>query len=613
MAPQSIIFISRCDKDPINCDYSLQGLIDVTCSKELSSFDLFVEEAFHGVDYSSSSGISTQSLSDDESCTGFTQTSKIKYLTEGHEQLKPLLSEGWEDIFKGVGQVFHGGVDEVRLAVSKYCNKSGYTVAKVKNDRFRFTGKCGRNTECPWYLHCIPIGTAESVFAIKEFNGEHKCGGAYKLKDPPVKKKLIKNLFKDQIQSNSLIKPNDMVARVKICYGIDIKYHHSYKGKKASKAEIYGDDVKIYTDLIWYVEAIKATNPGSYIKFEYDKETKRFQRLFICFAACMEGYRFIRPMLYCDATFLNGRFKGTLMAATGVNGNQGFFPFAYALVPGEDIEGWEWFMENLQHCVDSRPITFITDRHEGLKQSIPKYFPNSYHSYCFHHLKNNLPIKKSHEKYKQVQDLFHKAAYCYSVAKYESALNEMCIIGCGWVAKYIRNIDPKHWGSASTALVDEIRIKIMRMSAERRELGRNYSDSLTPIYKALLKSHVDIGRPWSVTESEMESVWFPCAHATAAITMSGIEMLRFVQPYFGSNHFRHTYAPAIRPIPNYDRPEAYEPEERVLPGIPRPPPGRPPKKRIRGAYEKERRPMKCSNCKKIGNHNKATCRVLMLE
>ncbi|XP_026410753.1 uncharacterized protein LOC113305976 [Papaver somniferum] len=570
-----------------------------------------------------------RSRSDDESCTGFTETSKIKYLTEGHEQLKPILPECWEEIFKGVSQVFHGGVDEVRLAVSKYCSKSGYTVAKVKNDRLRFTGKCGRNAECPWYLHCIPIDTAKSVFAIKKFNGDHKCGGAYKLKDPPLKKKLIKHLFKDQIQSNPSIKPNDMVAQVKNCYGIDIKYHHAYKGKEASKAEIYDDDVKSYTDLIWYVEAIKATNPGSYIKFESDKETKSFQRLFICFAACMEGYRFIRPMLYCDATFLSARFKGTVMAATGMNGNQGFFTFVYALVPGEDIEGWE--------C------------------------------YCFHHLKNNLPIKKSHEKYKQVQDLFHKAAYCYSVAKYESVLNEMCIIGYGWVSKYIRNIDPKHWANAffvgcrygthsstiadsfnnwillerdlpPATLVDEIRINITRMSAERRELDRNYSDSLTPIYKALLKSHVDIGRPWSVTESgngiyEVHSPrshdvdmmhmtctcqrWkvfgFPCAHAAAAITMSGIEMLRFVQSYFGSNHFRHTYDPAIRPIPNYDRPEAYEPEERVLTGIPRPPPGRPPKKRICGAYENERRPMKCSNCKKIGNHNKATCRVLMLE
>ncbi|XP_026428648.1 uncharacterized protein LOC113324547 [Papaver somniferum] len=608
LTPWSIRFISRCDKALINCDYSLQGLIVVTCSRELSSFDLFVEEACHGVASSSSSGISTQSPSVDESCTGFTETSKIKYLTEGHEQLKPLLSEGWEDIFKGVGQVFHGGVDEVRLAVSKYCSKSSYTVAKVKNDRLRLSGKCGRNAECPWYLHCIPIDTAKSVFAIKEFNGEHKCGGAYKMKDPPVKKKLIKHLFKDQIQSNPSIKPNDMVAQVKSCYGIDIKYHHAYKRKEASKAEIYSDDVKSYTDLIWYVEAVKATNPSSYIKFEYDKETKRFQRLFIYFASCMERYGFIHPILYCDATILNGRFKGTLMAATGVNGNQGFFPFAYALVPGEDVEGWEWFMENLQHCVDSRPITFITDRHEGLKQSIPKYFPNSYHSYCFHHLKNNLPIKKSHEKYKQVQDLFHKASYCYSVAKYESALNEMCIIGCGWVSKYIRNIDPKHWANAffvgcrygthsstiaksfnnwilperdlpPASLVDEIRIKIMRMSAERRELGKNYGDSLTPIYKSLLKSHVDIGRPWSVTESgngidEVHSPsshaidlmhmkctcqrWkvfgFPCAHATAAITMSDIEMLRFVQPYFGSNHFFHTYAPAIRPIPNYDRP-----------------------------------------------------------
>ncbi|XP_026419592.1 uncharacterized protein LOC113315540 [Papaver somniferum] len=404
-----------------------------------------------------------------------------------------------------------------------------------------------------------------------------------------------------------------MVAHVKSCYGINIKYHHAYKGKEASHAEIYIDDVKSYTDLVWYVEAINATNPDSYIKFEYNKENKQFDRIFICFAAC------IRPMIYCDAAFLIRRFKGTLMAATGVNENQ---------VPSDDIEGWEWFMENLQYCVDSRPITFITDRHEGLKQSIPKFFLNSYHSYCFYHLKNNLPIKKGHEKYKHVLDLFHKAAHCYNIAKYESALNEMCIIGYGWVSK---DLPP-------AALVDELRIMIMRMSSERRELGRTYLDSLTPIYKELLKSHVDIGRPWNVTESgndiyEVRSPsshvvdlmqmtctcqrWkvfeFPCAHAIAAITMKGAKILKYIQPYFGSNHFRNPYAHAIRPIPNYDRPEVYEPEDRVLPGIPRPPPGKPPKRRIRSAYEKERRPMKCLNCKKIGNHNKATCRLLLLE
>ncbi|XP_026420041.1 uncharacterized protein LOC113316022 [Papaver somniferum] len=243
----------------------------------------------------------------------------------------------------------------------------------------------------------------------------------------------------------------------------------------------------------------------------------------------------------------------------------------------------------------------------------------------------------------------------------------MCIIGCGWVSTYIRNIDPKHWAnsffvgcryrthSSSNAkpfnkwihherdlppasLVDELKVKIMRMSSEKRELGRTYLDSLTPIYKSLLKSHVDICLSWNVTESgndiyEVHSPsshdvdlmqmtctcqrWkvfgFPCAHATAAITMKGSEILKYIQPYFGSNHFLNSYAPAIRPIPNYDRLEVYEPEERVLPGIPRPPPGRPPKKRIRSAYEKERRPMKCSNWKKIGNHDKSTCRVLMLE
>ncbi|XP_026439667.1 uncharacterized protein LOC113338463 [Papaver somniferum] len=285
-----------------------------------------------------------------------------------------------------------------------------------------------------------------------------------------------------------------MVAQVKICYGINIKYHHAYKEKESSQEKIYDDDVKIYTDLVWYVEAIKAINPGSYVNFEYNKQTKRFERLFICFAACIKGYKFIFPTPYYDATFLTRRFKGTLMASTGVNGNQGFFfPFAFALVPSEDIEGWEWFMENLQYCVDDRPIYFITDLHKGQKQSIPKL--------------------------RIVTALLNM-----------SLLWMRCIIGCVWAVEYLIIIDPKQWENAffvgcrygthsssiaesfnswihrernllPASLVDDLRIKIMRISSEKRDLGRTYLDSLTPIYKAILKKHVDIDRLRNVTES----------------------------------------------------------------------------------------------------------------
>ncbi|XP_026426483.1 uncharacterized protein LOC113322558 [Papaver somniferum] len=211
---------------------------------------------------------------------------------------------------------------------------------------------------------------------------------------------------------NPLIKPREIEDYIKVGAGVNIKYHHAYHGLERSHHEIFGNDVKSYSDLVWWVNSLKETNPGSYEDFQFNHATQTFERLFIAIGACIEGYRLCRPMIFVDATFLTGRFRGTLMAATCLNGNQGFYPLAFALVPGEDVDNWDWFMCNLSNIVDDRPITFMSDRHEGLLRAIPKHFPTSHHGYCYYHLQGNLPIRKSDEKYKEVMACF-KNNLCY--------------------------------------------------------------------------------------------------------------------------------------------------------------------------------------------------------
>lgn len=97
---------------------------------------------------------------------------------------------------------------------------------------------------------------------------------------------------------------------------------------------------------------------------------------------------------------------------------------------------------------DDRPITFMTDRGEGLVKYIPKEFPDSHQRYCYFHLDKNLPIAKSDEKYKEVTDAFRKATYALSPATYEEGLQEMVNLGRPWVADYCRNIPKEKWSNA---------------------------------------------------------------------------------------------------------------------------------------------------------------------
>ncbi|XP_026378763.1 uncharacterized protein LOC113273224 [Papaver somniferum] len=218
------------------------------------------------------------------------------------------------------------------------------------------------------------------------------------------------------------------------------------------------------------IDAIKETNSGSVIKFEFDLAKKQFQRIFIAFDACIKGYRFFRSMVYLDATFLTGRFRGCLMAATGINGGK--------------------------------------DRHEGLLQVVPLVYPDLFHSFCYYHLKTNLPINGSDPRYTLVLDLFQEATYALSPENHDKAIHKIRDLNCDWVADYIETIPPESYANAyfkgcrygrtsstaealnnwvlvhkkmpTSALLDQIRRKIMVMMADRREIGANMMTPLSP-------------------------------------------------------------------------------------------------------------------------------------
>ncbi|XP_026431529.1 uncharacterized protein LOC113328723 [Papaver somniferum] len=374
-----------------------------------------------------------------------------------------------------------------------------------------------------------------------------------------------------------------IMSLFKKTYGSNIKYHHARRGKEAVFEDQYGDDEKSYSDLNWY----------------------------------------LRPMIYLDATFLIGRFRGTLMAAACVNGNDGFYPYAFAIVLSENKDNWFWFLDNLQQVVDDRPIVFLSDRHEGLLQGIPRAFP---------------------------------------AANFEEALRGMHAIGCGHVANYLGTIPKEKWENAffhvcryaahsssivesfnnwilefkklsAFSLLDVIRLKVMQMNSKRRVEGlENFNTRLTPVYEDLLNENINIGRTWTVVES-MERLYevrsprthsvdllertctchrwqvngFPCAHACAAIQSTREDIYSFVEPHFTTEWYNRTYQEIILPIPNYDKPQSYDPSDRIIVPIPVPPPGRRREQRFKKAWEKKKRPMMCTKSFTLGHHNRATC------
>ncbi|XP_026410747.1 uncharacterized protein LOC113305971 [Papaver somniferum] len=207
-------------------------------------------------------------------------------------------------------------------------------------------------------------------------------------------------------------------------------------------------------------------------------------------------------MIYLEATFLIGRFRGTLTAATCVNGNDGFYPYAFAIVLSENKDNWFCFLDNLQQVVDDRPIVFLSDRHEELLQGIPRAFPGSYHIYYFYHIKCNLPIGKGDANYNAVIDLFYKATYSYTTTNFEEALRGIYADHSSFIAESFNNWILEFKKLSAFALLDAIHLKVMQMNSKRRVEGlENFNTGLTPVYEDLLNENINIGRTWIVVES----------------------------------------------------------------------------------------------------------------
>ncbi|XP_028107079.1 uncharacterized protein LOC114306108 [Camellia sinensis] len=282
---------------------------------------------------------------------------------------------------------------EFREVLCKYAVERGFQFKYVKNDSVRITVVCkfAASTDCSWSVHARMLPSS-GVLCVKRFDSVHTCRAAVRTsRNPRTGSDLVSIVVADRVRDKPLTRPTDVVFDLKNEYGLDISYRVAWLGVEKARGEVYGDHATSFDQLRWYSNSVMQKNPNSYINLEFDQKTGSFVRYFISFRACIDGFKHCRPMLFLDGTFLKGRFKGNLLAATAKDANQGLFPVAFAIVVSENSANWERLLRNLKEVVGGgRTLTFISDRHVGLLHSMPIIFPSTHHAYCLLHLQMNL-------------------------------------------------------------------------------------------------------------------------------------------------------------------------------------------------------------------------------
>ncbi|XP_020243521.1 uncharacterized protein LOC109821775 [Asparagus officinalis] len=251
----------------------------------------------------------------------------------------------WHTALTGEGQRFESA-KELRLALLYYsmAKKFEYLFAKNEPKRIRVFCRFKEAQNCPWMLFASPTQN-ENRLEIKTFVDNHTCGNfGNNAGQSRASRQFIATQVLPTLKVRPDLRPIDVQKELLTSYGLRVDYSKIWWGKERAQEQLYGDAHESYDQLRWYVEEVKKTNPGSYIHVEQNEG--RFSKLFICYAACINGFlNGCRPLIFLDGTFLKDRFKGILLSAVAYDGNHGIFPLAYCICDQENTVNCNWFLQ----------------------------------------------------------------------------------------------------------------------------------------------------------------------------------------------------------------------------------------------------------------------------
>ena len=181
---------------------------------------------------------------------------------------------------------------------------------------------------CLWRVNAS-LESANNFFYIRTLHDEHTCGAAVRTsKNSRMSSNLVTSLIVNEVHGNPQTRPIDVVRQFTDQYGLTITYNHAWLGVEKARTTTFGDFSMSYDEIRWYMDIVMNTNPGSYLRLDYNHQSGWFKRFFVAFNASIQGFRHCHPLLFIDGTFLKGKYKGTLLTATANDGDQGRYYYS---------------------------------------------------------------------------------------------------------------------------------------------------------------------------------------------------------------------------------------------------------------------------------------------
>ncbi|KAL0534971.1 hypothetical protein IC582_029277 [Cucumis melo] len=246
-----------------------------------------------------------------------------------------------------VGQIFFCKRD-LSMRLSVLAMKKNFQFVVKKSTKEVLFVRCIDN-KCGWRLRAVRLKDS-NIFKIKKYVKVHSCSLEFLNRDHRQAKswvvgELIKSKFKGP---GRIYKPRDIIEDMRQDYGINMSYEKAWRARENAYERVRGSPEESYNLLRRYGEALKFTNSGTIFHMELEDD-RFFKYLFMAVGACVRGFlNCIRPVIVMDGTFLKNKYRGQLIVAVCLDGNNQIYPLAFGVVDRETDDSIQWFLEKLK-------------------------------------------------------------------------------------------------------------------------------------------------------------------------------------------------------------------------------------------------------------------------
>ncbi|XP_062103374.1 uncharacterized protein LOC133814429 [Humulus lupulus] len=319
------------------------------------------------------------------------------------------------------GQIYKDK-NTIKSTLSYYAMLHNFQFKTKRSEPREYLVTCADGT-CSWFVKASKYRN-QDLFKVRKCIPNHTCSVEIVMEDHRQAKsiiigELIKNKYKSIKRNYTL---NDIMNDMNDDFGVTMGYTKAWRSREKALLLVRGNHGDSYQKLPMYLYMLKQANPRTITHLLTGNED-RFKYLYIAFSNSIKGWRYLRPIIVVDRTFLKNAHGATLFSASTLDSNNNIFVLAFGIADLENYNSWLWFFSKLRDTYGEPEVTFtrlaiVSDRHKSIDNAVHIVYPNAFHGACMYHLLNNLKSKYGNHG-EELQMNFIVAAKAYTKTECE--------------------------------------------------------------------------------------------------------------------------------------------------------------------------------------------------